>query len=751
MPLLDRELVDAAQLGDVDALAAAASTGDGPVRLIQGTTDDASSDDDASSTDESDANKKASTVDSPAGTIATIAAASGHVHLLEWIAQQPELGIALLRAFDGDGDTIATAAAMHGRSAVLEWIGDHPHLGTDFLRKPSAKGSSIASCASVNGDVAMFEWIAAQPELGPAFIAAIVPDGGSVATHAAWFGNVDVLKWIRGEPALGLDLLIKVDESGDTVATAALKNSQVNVLEWIRDQPELHADFVQALTKSGRVAATKAALNGHVDMLKLVAQLPALAPVIFPLTSKQGLVFDTAVRNGHVNVLEWFMAHPLGSAAFNALSQSEQHDVLPLQAAVNGHVNVLEWIATSTAPELGIEMLQTVEQQRVGTLFVAAITTRHLNVLDWLVAHPALGIGSPRWAKTQDIVVGVAINAGDVDLLERIAGHPKHNRTSRTELGVSIAMMAAATGNVDVLKWIVAEPTLGPELLKQPEAKSGHDVLSVLMRFKHSFALLWLRDEQPEAYAALCRRDINRDAVRTVNSLLAEAQRGAATGASVRRERARHNEPTVARPADPQRAIEEALAAIEAASSSSDGDDGGGGGKRKPQPRAGKPAPKPIRTGKQSATAKQAATAKQQAATKAAATPASSHPTASTAVQASAPPRPAKLRPGHAHTQRYGAAVVLDAVRAERRRAAAKAAPAAAASAAGTGAAGDLRVTPATEQQPQAPPLVWAGLPRAQLGAVLSLSRPAGSKTSERTSASQLSPLTRSPMKPAMA
>ncbi|GMF25805.1 unnamed protein product [Phytophthora lilii] len=221
-----------------------------------------------------------------------------------------------------------------------------------------------------------------------------------------------------------------------------------------------------------RMQARQPSLGGSGPQWARECRWMANEPDPYSAQSSAGQVIETAARNGHLRVLEYFhnlastdlpvgfTVKPSTRAVVNAWWK-RFHDAMSI-AAKNGHLTVVQWLHTKHAVSCSSKAMD------------AAATNGHLEVLRWLHPHRSEDC-------TTKAMDGAAAN-GHSEVMQWLHTNSSAGCTTHA------VDLAAGRGHLEVLKWLHANRSEGCTIKAVENALQQSNLR----------ALSWLHDHYPQ-------------------------------------------------------------------------------------------------------------------------------------------------------------------------------------------------------------------------------------------------------------
>lgn len=279
-------------------------------------------------------------------TVADMAAAYGHIHIIRWWDQINEDD-----RYRYQEAEVAMAAAAHGQINVLDWLEENNYPIKHYPAR-DYKDISVEGCAAYFGQIEALEWLVKRG-IG----------GKSSIVFAAAAGRIDILQWCEARGYI-------FDE---TVTAAAARAGQFSTLQWLRE----HGCPWTAST------SLCAAVNGNAEMVKwtLVNGCPYIPAISWHV-----------MRAGHTELLRWLHAQGYSLESNVFYNAVELNDIPFLEwlfsIGVCPPINILSW-----AVQLGkipvVQFLREKSCEYDDDTFAHAILFHPENkeLQEWLIAN----------------------------------------------------------------------------------------------------------------------------------------------------------------------------------------------------------------------------------------------------------------------------------------------------------------------------------------------------------------------------
>ncbi|OQR90251.1 hypothetical protein THRCLA_09393, partial [Thraustotheca clavata] len=393
-----------------------------------------------------------------------VAAAHGHLELVQWLHRNPQ--------FTWTGSPAAIdCAALGGYEDLVRWL---------VLNRSDGCTSEALSNAAAGGHLNILKFINEEYQDIP------IPAGSY--HEAAENGHVNVLKWLPWN-------FVKNDENGPScLMDSAAKNGHIKVAEFLEKINAVesmkamdyaaeggHLEMLKWLHERGYQSISTDAMNwaancGHLEVIKYLHE-----------HREEGCTTDAAdfaAENAFLDILKWL---------FTNRSEGETAGAFDL-AAKNGHLHIVEWLhanrgvggttaAMDGAARRGnIKMLDWLRVHRTEGCSTNAMEFAaekgHIDVLNWLQKHTTAGC-------TTDAMDSAAMH-NQLDALIWL-------HENRTEGCTAEAMaFAAEQGHLRIIQWLHENRTEG----------CTTDAMDWAARNNHLHVVHWLHDNRGEGCSA---------------------------------------------------------------------------------------------------------------------------------------------------------------------------------------------------------------------------------------------------------
>ncbi|KAG1702111.1 hypothetical protein DVH05_009903 [Phytophthora capsici] len=412
------------------------------------------------------------TVDNHSGIFkaAEVAAANGHLHILEQVLVYDKQGVciepAILSAARGNclstmkwlskrlvspanlqdcANSLLEAAARNGNTEVASWIVEM--VGVDCLRE------SVASAAQRAISGGHLEMINSLVDIASSL------DGPFFLDEAAGQGYIEALEW-------GL-------EHGGVCTTAAMdaaaSNGHLEVVRW------LHRHRTDGCTKR---ALDDAASYGHLEVVRWLHYNRTEGCSIKAM--------DGAATHGHLDVVKWLHRHRnegCTTAAMNGAATGNHIDVVQWLhdhrlegcsqeavdgAASNGNVAGIQWLVANCSGSCSLS----------HSVLENAATNGHLNALQWIYKQH-IGSSVSEWIASG--AMDRAANCGHLDVVKWL--HERHPGPGNC---TTAALDGAATnGHLEVVKWLHVNRSEGGTYRAMDGAATGGHLEVMMFLYSH--------------------------------------------------------------------------------------------------------------------------------------------------------------------------------------------------------------------------------------------------------------------------
>ena len=187
-------------------------------------------------------------VDGCLNTPLHFAAASGHIHVIEWLVAR---GVDINQT-NSSGETPAYVAAGNGCLAVLRWMSEH---GSDLNISDSDDDLPLSN-AALNGHLETMKWLVSQGQN----VDSANDHGITAIMHAAANGHLDCVQWLASQGAL----IDRQDNTGKTALIYAVRGAHLDTARWLVSQ----GCKIDDRDKVDRTLLSYAAEGGSVEILE---------------------------------------------------------------------------------------------------------------------------------------------------------------------------------------------------------------------------------------------------------------------------------------------------------------------------------------------------------------------------------------------------------------------------------------------------------------------------------------------------
>lgn len=373
-------------------------------------------------------------VDQADSKCADLAAANGHLEVLQWLDAFPDSG----------GCTVNTmsAAALHGHFEVVKWLHSKGQKSISALRSAiqgghleiakflfengydtrHTRGDNGLDDAARSGHLEAVQWLHGT---------AISGCTRNAMDWAAGNGDLHIVQWLHENRSEGCTVY---------AMDAAALNGHLEVVQW------LHANRTEGCSYN---AMDNAAKGGHLEVVQWLHDHRSEG------CSKAAI--DQAATNGHLEVAQWFFANRDEACTEKAMSG----------AILNGHLDVVQWLHENCG---GFANPVTPFWLRLKASDVGDLAAHggHLHVIKWLHEN--------RFEVFSEDAMVNAARRNHLDVLQWL-------HENRTEGSSPDAMDEA--GSREVLQWLHENRHEGCTASAMDNAVLRSDFESVLYLHEH--------------------------------------------------------------------------------------------------------------------------------------------------------------------------------------------------------------------------------------------------------------------------
>ncbi len=433
------------------------------------------------------------------------AARSGNLEMVKWLEKQG----AQFAPSGSNSDSVLYAAAASGNLDLVKWLVEKGHN----VKAQRDNGDPILFGAALSGNLEMVKWLAEQG----VDVNAKNKFGDPVIFSAAQSGNLELVKWLIDQ---GQDINAQRGKSNFTVLDVFAQNGDLKAIKWaitqggdLNKSPGILGSAVSSgnlelvkwlfAQKVGTVSDTLlhvAARRGSFETLKWLSEQGL---DVHALDGNEDTVLHEAARSGHLPMVKWLVEQGLDINASNSELYSvinvtqqnsevyywlqEQFKKQAQEKEKNSNVSKNEnAVQKSNAftpqvhddfrqrnvkrlfgdPEQFEQMFQSgkfyfdlMPPYGASVLHYAAYTGNIARVKALLKINPDVSMRT-RWYLSNPY--NIHFNHYDCHRVDQ----EWHSDGTRFGPGMSFLQCAVASGNLELVKWLLTDKELAAELAK---------------------------------------------------------------------------------------------------------------------------------------------------------------------------------------------------------------------------------------------------------------------------------------------
>ena len=345
-----------------------------------------------------------------------LAAGNGKLHAVKWFLEKG----ATVTCQDKRGWNTLHYATQGGDTNILSLI--HTHLPN--IESKTSEGSTPLMMAAGNGKLHAVKWLL---EKG-ATVTCEDKRGWNTLHRAAQSGETDIISLIHTH----LPIIDSKTGEGLTPLIVAAGNGKLHAVKWFLEK----GATVTCENKRRWNTLHLAAQGGDTDIISLIH---THLPNIESKTSEGNTPLMVAAGTGKLHAVKWFLEKGATETCEDKRGRNTLH-----HAALGGDTDIISLIHTH------LPNIESKTSEGNTPLMVAAGTGK-LHAVKWFLEKGATVTceNKRRWN-----TLHLAAQGGDTDIISLIHTHLP-NIESKTGEGLTPLMVAAGTGKLHAVKWLL--------------------------------------------------------------------------------------------------------------------------------------------------------------------------------------------------------------------------------------------------------------------------------------------------------
>lgn len=394
-----------------------------------------------------------------------VAAEQGNLPYVEWLLENGSVVSEQTRC--NDGLTAFMLAVRKDHLALAKWLfaryESDGRLEQPIHNAKNKKGSTPLMYAVESASLNLVQWLVSVG----ADIKARNHKNTTVAMWATSNPSVEVIEYIG---SLDEDQLALSNFEGMTPLHFAVIEDRLDIFEYLRTFKSISISH-----RSPVLGMSPILLAARRGQLRMVEVLLNAGETLEQSNDRGANVMLLAAQNGHVEVMKF----ALRVANISVFSSASNGCTALMYAADGGHREAMEWLIS--------EGCDVHERSPLGTTTAMfAAMGGHTDLIRWL--HEDLGVNLELANKQGFTALHYAVDRGRMATLIYLLHEAKVSVTPNTRTMNNNIMIAAASGHIEVLSYLVAEQIEDPLLVN----KSGLSAFSLAASRNRVHIMEWL-------------------------------------------------------------------------------------------------------------------------------------------------------------------------------------------------------------------------------------------------------------------
>lgn len=394
-----------------------------------------------------------------------IACDQGNLRYVEWLLDNGAIVSEQTR--DNDGLTPFMLAVRNNHLELAKWLvaryGTDPRLEQTIYNARSRKGSTPLMYAVESASLELVQWLVS---IG-ADVQARNHRNSTVAMWSTSNPSVEIIKYIGSLDKAQLSL---ANSEGMTPFTFAIIEDRLDLFNYLRT-----VDTISISQRSAILGLTPILLAARRGQLRMVEELMKLGESLEQENDRGANVMLLSAQNGHVEVMKFAQR----AAQISVFSSASNGCTAIMYAADGGQKEAMQWLMS--------EGCDVHERSPLGTTTAMfAAMGGHTDLIRWL--HMDLGVNLELANKHGFTALHYAVDRGRMETLKYLLHDAHVPVTPNAHTLNTNIMIAAASGHIDVLAYLIAENVEDPLLV----SKSGVSAFSLAASRNRVEVMEWL-------------------------------------------------------------------------------------------------------------------------------------------------------------------------------------------------------------------------------------------------------------------
>jgi ankyrin repeat protein len=276
-------------------------------------------------------------VDAKGWTALMLAAANGHVLVVQQLLADPRVDTYSINQTDQDDTTALMLAAKNGRAAIVGLLLADARIDKDFIDFVDRAESNALMHATRYGQASVVKLMLADDRVDKDTIE------DACGLIAAQWGHTSVMEQLLASVHFDEASFAYTNASGWHALMLAAQRGHVSVVELLLADVRMDKDYIDHASRRGWTAIMLAARNGHASIVALLLADARVdkTSIDFYAQPHEWTAFTLAAQFGYSAVIELLLADArIDKASIDHRDRSGSSALM--YAAWNGHISVVE-------------------------------------------------------------------------------------------------------------------------------------------------------------------------------------------------------------------------------------------------------------------------------------------------------------------------------------------------------------------------------------------------------------------------